>query len=36
MISTEQINELAERIKEKFQPEQIVLFGSYAYGTIPM
>ena len=33
MITTEQINDLAERIRHQFQPEKIVLFGSHAYGT---
>lgn len=27
------IKEIAEKIKEKYQPERIILFGSYAYGT---
>ena len=31
-IPAEVIAELARRIAEKFQPEQIILFGSYAYG----
>ena len=33
MISTQQIEELAEKIRAAFNPEKIVLFGSYAYGT---
>src|ERR1051325_9022526 len=34
MISTttEQIEVLSERIAHAFQPEKIILFGSYAYG----
>ena len=31
-ISQRAINAVARRIAEKFDPEQIVLFGSYAYG----
>jgi predicted nucleotidyltransferase len=35
-ISTEQVNRIipliVNRIKEKYQPEKIILFGSYAYG----
>ncbi len=27
------IREVAERIVQEFQPERIILFGSYAYGT---
>jgi len=27
---------LVERIKEKYQPEKIILFGSFAYGTPDM
>jgi Nucleotidyltransferase domain. len=30
--ATEQISELSERIAREFQPEKIILFGSYAYG----
>lgn len=33
MIRMEQIVALSERIAHEFQPEQIILFGSYAYGT---
>ena len=33
MVSTEAIRDLSARIAEKFHPEKIVLFGSYAYGT---
>lgn len=29
----EQIHTLAQEIAQKFQPQRIVLFGSYAYGT---
>ena len=36
MKSTEHVHNviplLVERIKEKYQPEKIILFGSYAYG----
>ena len=32
MVDMEQIKALSQRIAEKFQPEQIILFGSYAYG----
>lgn len=31
-ISGEIIQELVRRIAERFQPERIILFGSYAYG----
>ncbi|MBI3538543.1 MAG: nucleotidyltransferase domain-containing protein [Chloroflexi bacterium] len=31
-ISPDAITDVARRIAEKFDPEQIVLFGSYAYG----
>lgn len=27
------ISKLAERLKERYQPEKIILYGSYAYGT---
>ncbi len=30
---TAQVQELGERIARQFQPERIILFGSYAYGT---
>ncbi len=33
MIDPCQIAQLAERIAEECDPEKIVLFGSYAYGT---
>lgn len=32
-ISMRAIRAVAEKIGRRFQPEQIVLFGSYAYGT---
>lgn len=32
MTSLDQINEFSQAIAEKFQPEKIILFGSYAYG----
>jgi uncharacterized protein len=33
MVDTHKIVELSQRIAQKFKPEQIILFGSYAYGT---
>ena len=33
MISEEQIQAVVARIVEGYQPDQIILFGSYAYGT---
>ncbi len=33
MIDREDIVALAERIAREFEPERIILFGSYAYGT---
>ena len=33
MISQEAITSVRDRIVEKFHPERIILFGSYAYGT---
>jgi len=33
MASNENINAIAQQIAEKFHPQKIVLFGSYAYGT---
>lgn len=33
MISADAIRDLSARIAESFQPEKIILFGSYAYGT---
>lgn len=32
MISTEQLNDITERIAQRFDPEKIILFGSYANG----
>jgi predicted nucleotidyltransferase len=32
MISHSQIQAFSQKIVEQFQPEQIILFGSYAYG----
>ncbi len=32
MITLGQIKDFSQEIAEKFQPEQIILFGSYAYG----
>lgn len=29
------ISEVVDRIKEKYEPEKIILFGSYAYGSPP-
>ncbi|MBI3583717.1 MAG: nucleotidyltransferase domain-containing protein [Nitrospinae bacterium] len=33
MVAKEQIDEIVKRIVENYQPEKIILFGSYAYGT---
>ncbi len=33
MITEEQIQAIVRRIVEGYQPDQIILFGSYAYGT---
>jgi uncharacterized protein len=33
MISQESIQEVADQIAREFQPQRIILFGSYAYGT---
>ena len=33
MIDMNAIREVAERIVQEFQPERIILFGSYASGT---
>ncbi len=33
MVEMEKIFGLSERIAGEFQPERIILFGSYAYGT---
>jgi uncharacterized protein len=32
MISFDQIQEFCQEVINKFQPEKIILFGSYAYG----
>jgi predicted nucleotidyltransferase len=32
MVTTEQIQELVDRIRLRYQPKQVILFGSYAYG----
>lgn len=33
MILQTQISQLARAIRDRFHPEKIILFGSYAYGT---
>jgi predicted nucleotidyltransferase len=33
MVTDRQISALARQIAEQFSPEQVILFGSYAYGT---
>lgn len=33
MITQSQIQQVSDEIARKFQPERIILFGSYAYGT---
>ncbi len=33
MITAAQIQRVSDEIARKFQPEHIILFGSYAYGT---
>ena len=33
LVEMTRIHELSERIARRFQPERIVLFGSYAYGA---
>ena len=33
MITSSQIRQVSEEIARRFQPERIILFGSYAYGT---
>ena len=33
MITEEQIQAIVQRIVEGYQPDRIILFGSYAYGT---
>ena len=32
MVDRKEITDLSERIVEEFDPERIILFGSYAYG----
>jgi uncharacterized protein len=32
MVSAERIQQLADRIADRFSPERIILFGSHAYG----
>ena len=33
MITSTQIRQVSDEIVRRFQPERIILFGSYAYGT---
>jgi uncharacterized protein len=33
MITIEEINRVSKEISEKFLPDKIILFGSYAYGN---
>ena len=33
MVAMNHIHELSRRIAEEFQPDKIILFGSYAYGV---
>ena len=33
MIDAAQIRQVSDEIARRFQPERIILFGSYAYGT---
>ena len=33
MITQSQIQQVSDEIARRFQPERIILFGSYAYGT---
>lgn len=33
MVAFEKINELSHKIVQNFQPDKIILFGSYAYGN---
>lgn len=33
MITREKIKEVADKIAREFQPEKIILFGSFAWGT---
>ncbi|MEL6602931.1 MAG: nucleotidyltransferase domain-containing protein [Cyanobacteria bacterium J06614_10] len=32
LVSTETIQNFCQEVVKKFQPEQVILFGSYAYG----
>jgi uncharacterized protein len=32
MITLDQIQAFSQQIADKFQPDRIILFGSYAYG----
>ncbi|MDO8683918.1 MAG: nucleotidyltransferase domain-containing protein [Armatimonadota bacterium] len=34
MVSLDTIRELSSRIAREFNPEKIILFGSYAYGVV--
>ena len=33
MVAMNQIDELAQRIAQEFDPDRVILFGSHAYGT---
>ena len=33
MVALSSVIELSERIAREFEPDKIILFGSYAYGT---
>lgn len=33
MITREKIQEIADKVAREFQPEKIILFGSFAWGT---
>lgn len=33
MVSQQRIQEVVSTIAQRFQPDKIILFGSYAYGT---
>ena len=33
MVSREQIQDFVDRVVRGFRPRQVILFGSYAYGT---
>lgn len=33
VIAKEKINKIARKIQKEYQPEKIILFGSYAYGA---